>query len=422
MTHSQISKIKNFLTYFLTFLIPYQLFFSVYSEKHLTVALVLSSVLFFLYIKDIKFLLDDISVKIFILFLLTIGLRGLFSLNKLETVKYILFLGSGLVYYFVYLHSDIKKENIILTLVLATLPMVLLMVYTYHNEDKEFVILKYPVMKLFIEPDTLQNALSGICYPNIYESNRVGGFFMNLNTCSLFLGMLFTLVAGVFIYSENIFMKILFMIIMIFFLIGIIYTGSVGALIAFIFSICISGTFFILKKAKNTFRKFLYLLLFFVSIFFVNVILLKLNPRILNMQENQDFHGRKLIWQASLEAIKRNWLFGTGLSGKEWDKVYNPFARGIGAQENTPPHNMFLYIWGRSGIIPVVLLAMFFIIKFYTSFKNFYLCNNIYSLIVFTATMWFLVQSTVENFPLMDLRITAIYWLILALEKKNDLT
>ncbi len=419
MENAWNSRAKKILLYILIILIPFQLYFTVHSNKHLTVALVLSFLLLLLNIKDIKFLFEDDSIKIYILFLLAIGIRGIFSKDKLEGLKYILYLGSGLVYYFVYLRSQVNKENIVLTLTLATLPMVFLMIYTYHNEKYEFTILRYPIMKLFIEPDTLQECLAVIIYPNIHYSNRVGGFFINANICSLFLGLIFSLIFITFIYSKSLFKKILLSISLILFLISIIYTGSAGAIYSFVISFSISGIIFLIKKIQGVYRK----ILFFIFVLFFSIsigrLLLKSNPRLIQMQKSEDFHGRELIWKASWKVIKNVWFFGVGLSGKEWAEKYNPIAKEIGATENMPPHNMFLYIWGRAGIISSVLFALFFIVKIFTSIKNFYLNNNLYSIAVVIATLWFLTQGMVENFPLMELRISAIYWLILSLEKNK---
>ncbi|MFN3966286.1 MAG: O-antigen ligase family protein [Endomicrobiia bacterium] len=420
----QISKIKNFFVYLLTFLIIYQLYFPVYSKKHLTVALVLSFILFCLYIKDVKLLFEDKAVIVYILLLLTFGLRGAFSQDKLEGIKYILYLGSGLIYYFVYSRSQVKKENIALTLIISILPMVFLMIYTYHNEQKEFEILRYPIMKFLIDPSTIEAIFAGTFYPNIYETQRVGGFFTNANTCSIALGLNIILILTLLIYfSKTLFKKILLIITSLIIFVGIIYTGSKGAIVAFAVSSGISGIVFILKKSiNNSQRKVQYLLFLLLGIFLFSYLISKISPRKINQQETQNFHGRDLIWKASLEVIKKNWLFGTGLSGKEWSDNYNPEARKIGASENTPPHNIFLYVWGKTGIFSVIFLLLFFILKIFTSMKNFYVYQNTFSLAVLMATLWILIQGMVENFVLMDLRISAIYWLTLALERKNDLS
>jgi O-antigen ligase len=410
---------KDILVQVLTFLIPYQVYFRIVSDKHLSLSFIVLSILVFLCIKNLKILLDDFLAKIYLLFLFVIVLRAIFSTDKIEGLKYILFLSSGLFYYFVYRCSKIKKEKIIVILTIAVLPMVFLMLYTYHNEKYELQILKSHFMKIFINPNTLESVLAGKYYPNIYEENRVGGFFVNANTCSLFLGLIFILVLGLINLVKNFYKKILFFVIAICFLLAIIYTGSVGALVAMCFSLGFGGAIFLIKKFRFTSKKILYSCLFLFILFLTANFLFKINPRVLKMKNNQDFHGRSLIWKASWEVIKNNWFLGTGLSGEDWDRQYNIEAKKINAPENLPPHNMFLYIWGRSGIFAVVLFLVFFLTKFYHSLRNYYVSNNFYSLIVFVSTFWFFIQGMVENFPLMDLRVSAVFWLILGLEKTN---
>ncbi len=416
-------KIKNFFIYIFTFLITYQIYFTFYFKKHLTAAFLLCFFISFLYLKDIKKIFKDKTVIVYIFFIISLALRGFFSYDKLEVIKYVLFLGSGILCYFVYLNSQIKKENIVLTLIISVLPMVIFMVYTYHNENLEFEILKHPLMKLFIEPNTLEDIFLGNFYPNIYEAKRVGGFFINANICSMFVGLNFILLFSLFFFYKNLVKKIFLIIFGVIFFISIIYTGSKGATVAFILSFGISGIIFILERVivrvKN---KIIFLIIFLLTISSVYYIMSKLSGRKSDLQKLKDFHGRSLIWKASLEVIKKNWLFGTGLSGDEWSKNYNPEAIKIGASENMPPHNMFLYVWGKAGIFSAGLLFIFFILKIFNSLRNFYIYHNQYSLAVFTATLWIFIQGMVENFVLMDLRISAVYWLIIALENRNGLS
>ena len=411
-----MDKIKIFFVYFLTALIPFQVYFPVYDHKHLTMALVMGLMFFCFTFRKLKMPSSPV-ILVYGMFLLTITIRGIFAADKPETVKYILFLGMGLIYYQIYHYAEIKKENIVRVLVLSTLPMVLLMIYIYHHEQLELVILKQPLMKLFIEPDTLKEIFT-VSYPNIQEPHRVGGFFVNSNIAALNLGLLLPIIIWLLKVARNRW-KIIYGLIGSMFILAIIYTGSLGAIVALGFSGGAVGLILLFKLVRNKLPAILLGVGFLVFIFGLVLILRQSNPRLIQVQNNKDFHGRQAIWKASWQVIKNNWLFGVGFSGNTWNKYYNPEAEKFSAPLGFPPHNMFLTIWAKSGVISAGLLLLFLILKIYESGKRFFLSGEWYSLFLLGSTGWLFFQSQVENFPLMDLRIGAVFWILLALEGKQ---
>lgn len=414
-------KIVACLVYFLILLIPFQIYIPipVYKSKHVSLSIILAFLLFLVSfnIDKVKKFISEKSVLTFLLFLLFIFFRGIFDKDKLELLKYIVFLTSEVVLSYILVVQNVKKEKIITLLTISVLPLIFLMFYMYFNETRELEILKMPVMKIFIEPDTLNKMISVPWEFNIFQSNRVGGFFTNVNTCGMFLG--FILLMGIHLIllsSENFIKKIMFSVFNILVLCCILFTGSKGALISLCVSL-IGVSFLVSFRVYSGFKRIIFLIVSLVIILVMSILFINVSPRIKNFQDNDDFHGRKNIWLASVEVIKKNWLFGVGLDEDIWNQKYNIGAQKFNAQFNVPPHNIFLYIWGKAGILAFVLFFLFFIFKLYTSANNFLETINLYSLLSFSCTLWLFIQGMVENFPFMDIRVGMLYWVILSLER-----
>ncbi|MCX7956692.1 MAG: O-antigen ligase family protein [Endomicrobia bacterium] len=411
-------KLVNFIVYATILLLPFQVYFRIYKDKHISLELILIFCLFILNIDffNIKKFISESSVKFFILFVFLFVLRGLFDKDKMESLKYGVFLMSGVVYSYVLTYSEVKKEDIINFLLFSTLPMVLFMFYTYFNESKEFDILKHPIMRIFIEPSTLERLISEYWMFNVLTPNRVGGFFTNVNICALFLGFIFLLSLLRVVISKGLLKKILFLIMSTLTLFGIIFTGSKGGLVTCIIVLCISSMLVLFKT--NFYLNWKVVLSIFIAIFGIYVLLFNFNPRIKAVGNNDDFHGRKQIWLASIEVIKKNWILGVGLENKSWNEQYNIVAQKYLSSFNMPPHNMFLYIWSKGGIITVLLFFIFFVFRFVSSIRNFIEYHRFYSLLSFSCSLWLFIQGMVENFPLVEPRISILYWTVLALERK----
>ncbi|MCX5781734.1 MAG: O-antigen ligase family protein [Elusimicrobia bacterium] len=158
-------------------------------------------------------------------------------------------------------------------------------------------------------------------------------------------------------------------------------------------------------------------------IFLFMLTMMFVNPRTKNFGSNlNSINGRTEIWKASIGVIKDNWLLGVGLDGETWAKKYNIYAESINARKDTPPHNMFLEIWGKSGIFAVLFFVLFLISCLYKNTKMFIQTGDYYFLLVTAFLSFAAIFAFVENMFLMDIRILAIIWMVLGLnpEDKSD--
>lgn len=413
MKFLRILKENNFLIYFLTFLITFQIYFTIYKNKNITLFILLIIILFIL--KFDSFIKTLWKEKIFFYFLFLVILSFAFfrSADKVDAFKHIAFLSLGSAVYHVYKDTNLKKQNIFNVLVLSSTFLVVLIIFTFFFEKYELQILNFKVMQLFIEPDTIKELLTGKVQNNVLENNRTGGFFVNTNIAALYINLnLGILIWSIFTLRK----KLLYFLILFLFILGLICTGSIGGLYSLIMSSLFISLIYLLKKSY----KFIFLISPILIIFFFAILKISyiLNPRYPTLIREQTFHGRTIIWNASWNVIKNNWLLGIGLDKVQWNKYYNIEATKLNAPLNMSPHNMFLFLWGKSGILALVFFILFFLITTIDNLKRFYRENNIFSLLILFSIFLIVLQGITENILLMDIRILSVFWMIMSFELK----
>ena len=118
-----------------------------------------------------------------------------------------------------------------------------------------------------------------------------------------------------------------------------------------------------------------------------------------------------------MHVIKEHWLSGVGLDAKSWNNAYNPYARKSGAIRNVPPHNVFLFAWGKAGIIAFLSLIGFFIYAIARHAIFFLKTGDSYMLLVTLVFVWFGIECMTENFLIMDPRLAGSLLMVLGLRK-----
>lgn len=404
------NNITNYLVYLATFILPFQFYFRIWRDKHITLFLVIIFLIFIFQIKKFvnKFYKDKILL-LYLVFFLVFSLGFFRSENKIDAVKHIFFFFIAIPIYWVY-KSTTNRNFVIKILLFSSTIFVVLIIGMYFFKEYMFNL---KIMKLFIEPNSLETILKGMPMYNVAEKYRSGGLFFNANVAALNIGIYLGIIIYMFFVERH---KIFWLLIFFLFIFGLILTGSLSGLLSFYISSTLIVFFFLIKNKKYI---FLTIILLFLFIFFFSYkFICKVNPRYENLSKIKTFGGRMEIWAVSLEVIKDNWLFGVGLDTDSWNKYFNKFAKIKGYYvKNMPPHNMFLFILGKSGIFCLLCFIIFILYTFIVNLKKFFYSRDIFYLCIINMIIWLMLIGMTENLLLMDVRISSIFWLLLGVSQ-----
>lgn len=430
---------NKFLFYVILFIsvsLPFQIYFPLFKNKHgtLTELFVFLGFLGFIllikregkFFQKILKIFDRLSIRFYLLFVIFAFLSLVYSEPRMEGLKLVIILSLGLFVFALFRKVQVPKKKIALSIILATFPMFFLMIYIFLNESKEMAFLRLPITRLFIEPDTLEGLISGKIRNNVLVWQRVGGFFVNTNVCSTYLGLILSLLTGLFFLEKNKRLKFLYSACFFLTAVCIYTTGSLNGFISFLLFIVVAGIVLLWKGKKVINKKFIGGILALLLVF--SFVGLKVRggsqaKYFLNKVEKQlvdkDFSGRQRIWWASTEVIKKHWILGVGLGGERWNREYNQMAQKYKASPNMPPHNMYLYVWGSCGILAFssLLLALFFAVK--ESYEKIS-PQNYFPICGVLASVWILSSGLVENLLFTDPRVNILFWIIIGLTQNES--
>lgn len=187
---------------------------------------------------------------------------------------------------------------------------------------------------------------------NVLDPMKSGGFFVNANSASCFLGICSFITGGVGYAYRLRLLKCM----AIFLWIAILFTGSktgVGLAIVLPFTAWLISASFIRRRllARIT---LIMLLLGVLSISFPYLIL----SDFIHMS-GESFNVRLLIWNYAWREFLAHPLLGQGFGG--WQLSYANYAYTVGLQNGIPPHNTLIYLWSQSGIFALFLGVIFII-------------------------------------------------------------
>lgn len=431
-----MNKFFFYVTLFISVSLPFQIYFPIFKNKHATltelfifvgflglILLIRTEEDFF---QKILKIFDRLSIRFYFLFVIFAFLSLIYSEPRMEGLKLVIILSLGIFVFALFRRTPLAKKKIALSIILATLPMFFLMIYIFLNESKEMTFLRLPITRLFIEPDTLGGLVSGRIRNNVLVWQRVGGFFVNTNVCSTYIGLILSLLTGLFFLEKDKYLRIVYSS---WFLLGIlcIYTtGSLNGVVSLTLFIFVAGIVLLWKGKKVINRRFIGGILALLLVF--SFVGLKIRGgsqakyffnKVKKQLVDKDFSGRQRIWWASTEVINKHWILGVGLGGERWNREYNQMAQKYKAPPNMPPHNMYLYVWGSCGILAFasLLLALFFAVK--ESYEKISL-QNCFPICGVLASVWILSSGLVTNLLFADPRINILFWIIIGLTQNES--
>jgi O-antigen ligase len=408
---------KRIFTYILTALIAYQLYFPLFSDKHITVFII--GVLALFLVNTNKSYMDILKSRMifYLLFFIFLGLSFLYTAGKMDGLKYIIFLGMPLIIYTVFQDIKIEKETILKIFVYSCVPVAVLTICMYIYEDYEMKVLGSKIMGLFIEPSALHDHITGKAYGNVIEPHRVGGIFLNAQNAGLLAG--FNLIANLWLMMKN--KSVVYLLFALIWVSNYFMFGSIVCTAALIAVFLAGGIIWLVKRHGFNIKLAIYGICLLLALGISAKLLIKYNARnyyyVVNVPDNGSLHGRTRIWKTSLLVIKDNWLKGVGLDSKTWDEKYSQYISLYKTGEGRifPPHNMYLTIWAKSGIFAFLFFVLFIIVNLYYSAKAYFKSDNLYELAIFMSILWLALEGITESMPLMDVRITAALFMIIGL-------
>lgn len=365
----------------------------------------------------------DLVLKVFLIFLTFLLISVIYSVDKLDGLKICTMVSFGFMAYYLFSNVKLNIRKCVWGLVISTLPMAVLMIIISFSEPLKMKFLSLPFTRLFIEPNTLQEFLACPITNNIGSIYRQGGFFLNASLGGLYLGLNIAILFGLYVNEKKVWLKMTNLGLIIVFIGALVTTQSRGAIGAVLIAVLIATVLILFRN----FRSWKRLLMLYIAFIFSLSLCMGFNPsgkismqRLVKTYRNNTLHARKAIWRISWKVVKKHWFKGTGLSAKSWENKYSPEAKKLGIERaylSCFPHNMYLYIWGQSGILTLVSFLILLCALFSNSIKAFLnhffkSGESFFAISAFMATLILCLVGMTENFPLADPRISIIFGVV----------
>jgi O-antigen ligase len=278
-------------------------------------------------------------------------------------------------------------------LLASTLVEAVLVIIFRLLPNVELAFLRSPVARLFISANSLI-ALFTTSPNNVLDPDKAGGFFLNANVASAFLG--FCAVSAWYIGQAD--RSVLLRVVAFFNWFAVLLAGSKAALVlalAVPVLVLIVETF----SSRQINLKAIIGGLLTASVAFVAVALLW-NQSLASRFEHDSLSTlgtRRAIWGFARQAIQTHPFLGLGFGG--WDKEFPLYAFMHGVGFNFPPHNSLLIAWTQSGL-PGVLAAVCWIAAVYVGITRAVRMGGAVGQLglgVGGAFTWYLIQGFGEN-------------------------
>ena len=247
-------------------------------------------------------------------------------------------------------------KTLYITCALMTVQAVLVMIFRV-SPAIELGYLSSNIAGLFSGPNVIEGLMNGTEANNIFDPDKAGGFFVNGNTASTYLGMgAFT----AYLVSKNRESKLLFFVTLTLW-VAVFFTGSKsGAMLALGLPVIA-----LLQTKYSQFNKRSKSALLTLSLLFLPLAIYFSSQAISSFAADSTFTTNSLdtasirfeIWNYALSAFIESPVFGQGFGG--WQIGYGIYAASIGIPTGFPPHNTLIYLWSQSGIIAALLGVAF---------------------------------------------------------------
>ncbi len=273
----------------------------------------------------------------------------------------------------------------------------------YFDLEVKMALIILPILFLFSKKEILGNkdvvlklfSYSGFVVTVVLLTNYIANYFTNstfltYTSFSIFLHPTYfaiylglVIISSIYLFLKNSKFKLanFNLIIIALSLLNIYLSGSKSGIIA---------TFIILLYIfiNFGFKKNKILVAIFIFFFIItSVLVLKFNPRFITSEktlssyknvlkspelENSSTSLRILAWNATIEVIKENAIFGVGAGDvkDELIKKYEELNYVYLVKYKLNSHNQFLETWLGQGLVGFILLLLLFIVPFISAVKN----------------------------------------------------
>ena len=259
-----------------------------------------------------------------------------------------------------------------------------------------------------------------------WADGRFGSFFRNPNMLAAFYALLLPLLMLFIIETNNRFIKIFLLPILLFFIFGFLKTSTRAAFIA----LPISLLPMVFLKTKNiSFSKkiiFMALILIIISIFSPRFFSGFAN-RIATIEDKEEVEqSRLLIWKGTMNLVSKHLLWGTGFGETTFmEEARVAFESGsleidtaLAAYRAQMPHNSYLYILYFMGIFALIAFLSLMLIWFKASFSNITGASNsklhFLNLGLFCSILGFCMASFFD-FQIFVKTTTSCFWCLLGI-------
>lgn len=429
-------KIRTAIAYgvlLLIFLIPFQLYFSIYQNLSLSAAQILAGILFCATLISkrrelINHLKNSRLDQAILVFLAVMAASVLVSSDILQSIKYCVKWSSFVLIYFIAranVYDDWLVGKSFDVLFWTTVAISALGIYEFSLGFPgafEWIV-NNPLARIIIEPDTLDYKMKHatlnwfINTPNGIKVRAFGTFEGSIEY-SAYLGIAVA-------FFPHLFMKVSKMrkIIIVAFM-GVIIASLVLTFTrsAYLSLIVMSGLYWVVMHKEMNSNRFLKYGTYCVVILVIMgsvAFLIKPARQVITARFNRPVHeqfDRGILWERGVKLFVSNPLLGVGLAN--YENALRKYYSNIEEKEVLPSHNQYIQMAAETGILG--LLAYLTIVL--CSIKNAYEVfagsskreMKLMALGFLGMMTWYCVQSNFNNYLFGD-KYSMIFWLMLGL-------
>jgi len=254
-----------------------------------------------------------------------------------------------------------RDERLVLRLLKVTMAMALveaaLVVVGRLFPGVKLSLLLHPIARLFLSANIIDNLFSGN-FNGVMDPAKSGGFFIDANVASTFLGVSACTAFGLALHLRR------------------QWVAAIGA--ALLGAVAFAGS----KAGLMLAAALPILMLHFISLRYrgwrnrlrmamVAIVLVGtaawFGPKAILIgdtgtyralsafvqRSDMTFAARELIWAYGAQAFMEHPIKGQGFGG--WQDEFPKYAHKVGIQDDLPPHNTIIYLWSQGGTLAALL-------------------------------------------------------------------
>lgn len=286
-----------------------------------------------------KLIEDRYSVLMFLIFLITLSLSTIFSVNIKQSLPilalfwsyFVIYLTAGLIF-----NTDKKRQILALSLVLIS---------------------------LFLSVISFYNFTSGY---NNREQDGVSFMWLYFGHNHLSALLLFSIPITFYFLKQYWFKirdRIVWLIIFLFLIVSLYLTFARSSIISLLLALIVSVILFKLVPKKVAFILGICLIISMVFLFFD----LSSNAKNISLFKSADLNARSVYWEQAIRNTSRNPLFGTGLDTYRLVSSKEPKTKIL---HTYYAHNFFLQMLSDAGILGLLSSISLIFYLLYESFKK----------------------------------------------------